>query len=69
MGATKKIESSPLGGLLQETVFTVFDVETTGLSPERNRMTEMGIVKIKSGEVIDEYSTLINPEQFIPPEI
>lgn len=69
MGATKKIESSPLGGLLQETVFTVFDVETTGLNPERNRMTEIGIVKIKGGEVVDEYSALINPEQFIPPEI
>jgi DNA polymerase III subunit epsilon len=69
LGATKKIESTPLGGLLQDTVFTVFDVETTGLSPDRSRMTEIGIVKIKGGEVIDEYSTLINPEQFIPPEI
>lgn len=51
------------------TVFTVFDVETTGLSPERNRMTEIGIVKIKGGEVIEEYETLINPGQFIPPGI
>ena len=32
-------------------------------------MTEIGIVKIKGGEVIDEYETLINPGQFIPPEI
>ncbi len=69
MDAIKKIETTPLGGLLQETVFTVFDVETTGLSPDRNRITEIGIVKIKGGEVISEYSTLINPEQFIPPEI
>lgn len=57
------------GTSIHDTVFTVFDVETTGLSAERCRMTEMGIVKMKGGEIIDEYETLINPGEFIPPGI
>ncbi|HAX47628.1 MAG TPA: hypothetical protein DCX92_01450, partial [Bacteroidetes bacterium] len=54
---------------LHETVFTVFDVETTGLSAVNNRMTEIGIVKVRGGEIIDEYETLMNPGEFIPPYI
>jgi len=54
---------------LHETVFTVFDVETTGLSAVNNRMTEIGIVKVRGGEIIDEYETLLNPGEFIPPYI
>lgn len=54
---------------LNDTVFTVFDVETTGLSAVNNRMTEIGIVKIRGGEIIDEYETLMNPGEFIPPYI
>ena len=54
---------------LNDTVFTVFDVETTGLSAVNNRMTEIGIVKIRGGEIIDEYETLMNPGEFIPPNI
>ncbi len=57
------------GTSIHDTVFTVFDVETTGLSAERCRMTEIGIVKMKGGEIIDEYETLINPREFIPPGI
>ena len=54
---------------LNDTVLTVFDVETTGLSAVNNRMTEIGIVKIRGGEIIDEYETLMNPGEFIPPYI
>ena len=54
---------------LHDTVFTVFDVETTGLSAESNRMTEIGIVKMRGGEIIDEYETLMNPGEFVPPYI
>ena len=54
---------------LHDTVFTVFDVETTGLSALNNRMTELGIVKLRGGEIIDEYETLMNPGEFIPPYI
>jgi DNA polymerase-3 subunit epsilon len=60
--------ASPLE-TIHNTVFTVVDVETTGLSPDRNRITEIGIVKIKNGEIISEYEKLVNPGQFIPHEI
>lgn len=54
---------------IHSTVFAVVDVETTGLSPDRNRITEIGIVKIRNGEIISEYEKLLNPGQFIPHEI
>ncbi|MCF6460506.1 PolC-type DNA polymerase III [Clostridium sp. Cult3] len=49
--------------------YVVFDIETTGLSPTNDRITEIGAVKIKDGNIIDEYSQLINPERPIPNNI
>ncbi len=40
----------------------VFDLETTGLSPIHDRIVEIGAVKIVDGEIIEKFSTLINPE-------
>lgn len=54
---------------IHNTVFTVVDVETTGINPYRSRITEIGIVKVRGGEIISEYEKLINPGQFIPHEI
>lgn len=65
---TKKYQSSATDSIFN-TVFTVVDVETTGVSPYHSRITEIGIVKIKGGEVISEYERLVNPGQFIPHEI
>ena len=44
------------------------DVETTGLDPEVDKITEVGIVVFKDGEIIDRYSQLVNPEMPIPPD-
>lgn len=52
--------------LLDNTLFVVTDIETTGLSPDRNRVTEIGCAFVRDGQVVDEKHTLINPEQFIP---
>lgn len=51
---------------INDASFVVIDVETTGQSAQYGRITEIGMVKVIDGEVVDEYSTLINPEQFIP---
>ena len=69
MSAEEKLNIEVLNHTINDTEFAVIDVETTGLNPERNRITEIGIVKIKNGEITAEYEQLINPEQFIPPSI
>ncbi|MBC7087325.1 MAG: PolC-type DNA polymerase III [Tissierellales bacterium] len=49
--------------------FVVFDIETTGLSPRTDKITEIGAVKIKDGLIIDKYEQLINPGIPIPSNI
>lgn len=51
------------------TRFIVTDLETTGLSPARNRITEVACVYLENGAIVGEQQTLVNPEQFIPQEI
>jgi len=46
--------------------YVVVDVETTGGRAPNDRVTEIGAVKVKGGRVIDEWSSLINPQKHIP---
>ncbi|MBQ2614818.1 MAG: PolC-type DNA polymerase III [Clostridia bacterium] len=49
--------------------YVVFDIETTGLSPVSEEITEIGAVKIVNGEIGETYSQLINPQKPIPEKI
>ena len=49
--------------------YVVFDIETTGLTAKDCKITEIGAVKIKNGEICETYSQLINPETPIPEKI
>lgn len=55
-----------LGTPLIDTTFVVLDLETTGLSPERDRITEVGAVKVRGGEVVGELASLVHPGRAIP---
>jgi DNA polymerase-3 subunit epsilon len=58
-----------LGRNLIDTTFVVVDLETTGGSPKDCAITEIGAVKVRGGEVIGEFQTLVNPGGPIPPFI
>ena len=45
------------------------DLETTGATATRDRITEIGIVRVAAGGVVDEWSTLVDPECSIPEDI
>lgn len=42
--------------------YVVFDLETTGFSPDKNKIIEIGAVKVEHGEITDRFSTFVNPE-------
>ncbi len=56
-------------GEFSETEFVIFDIETTGLSPLTCQITEIGGVLYRNGEVLDRFSTFVDPGQSIPQNI
>lgn len=58
-----------LGAPLVDTTFVVVDLETTGGSPGTDTITEVGAVKVRGGECLGTFQTLVNPGRAIPPGI
>lgn len=56
-----------LGTPLREVTFCVVDLETTGGSAADSTITEIGAVKVRGGEVLGEFATLVDPGAPIPP--
>lgn len=52
-----------------DTMYCVLDLETTGFSATTEKITEVGIMKVKNGEVLEEFSCFVNPEKHIPQRV
>ncbi|MCX6126961.1 MAG: exonuclease domain-containing protein, partial [Proteobacteria bacterium] len=58
---------STVAQFLDDAVYIVFDIETTGGNPERNGITELAALKIVNGAIVDRFHSLVNPMIPIPP--
>lgn len=58
-----------LGTPLHEVTFCVLDLETTGGDRTVDEITEIGVVKVRGGEVLGTFQTLVNPGRSIPPAV
>ncbi len=65
----QQLSLDDLGTPLSEVTFVVVDLETTGGKPVDAGITEIGAVKVRGGEVIGEFQTLVDPGTSIPPFI
>ncbi len=68
-GAPRQATLDDLGTPLSEVTFVVLDLETTGGSPATERITEIGALKLRGGELLGTFETLVNPGVPIPPLI
>lgn len=49
--------------------FIVFDLETTGVNPHKNKIIEIGAVRVKGNDIVDKFHSFVDPEIDIPSEI
>ena len=66
---SSQLSLDDLGTPLSQVTFCVIDLETTGGSAESCGITEIGAVKLRGGECLGTFQTLVNPGCAIPPEI
>ena len=62
------VVKSPRGQSLDDT-YVVFDLETTGLNTNTDKIIEIGAVKVSNGEIVDRFSTFVNPGVHISDKI
>ena len=68
-GTTVSLAEARHDPLLEEAEFVVFDLETTGLSAARDRICEIGAVRVRALELVDSFQSLVNPGVALPEPI
>jgi DNA polymerase-3 subunit epsilon len=68
-GGTVSLVGGRVDPLLEEAEFVVFDLETTGLSAARDRICELGAVRVRALELVDSFQSLVNPRVALPEPI
>jgi DNA polymerase-3 subunit epsilon len=68
-GATVSLAGGQVDPLLEEAEFVVFDLETTGLSAARDRICELGAVRVRALEPVESFQSLVNPRVALPEPI
>ena len=59
----------PKDAMIEQEEYIIFDIETTGFDPYKDKIIEIGAVKLKGRNIIDRFSAFVNPEVPIPEEI
>ena len=68
-GATVSLAGTRVDPLLEEAEFVVFDLETTGLSAARDRICEIGAVRVRALEPVETFQSLVNPGVKLPEQV
>ncbi|MBT0994867.1 DEDD exonuclease domain-containing protein [Cellulomonas sp. DKR-3] len=68
-GTPVQLGLDEIGTPLSDVTFVVVDLETTGGTPAENGITEIGAVKVRGGQVLGEFQTLVDPGGPVPPFI
>jgi DNA polymerase III epsilon subunit family exonuclease len=66
IGGSVALAGGQADPLLEEAEFVVFDLETTGLSAQRDRICEVGAVRVRGLELVDSFQSLVNPGIKLP---
>ena len=69
LGTTVTLARARPNPLLEDAAFVVFDLETTGLSAERDRICELGAVRVRALEPVESFQSLVNPGVALPEPI
>jgi DNA polymerase-3 subunit epsilon len=69
VGRPVQVTLEDIGTPLSDVTFVVVDLETTGAAPGASAITEIGAVKVRGGEVLGEFQTLVDPGGPVPAQI